>query len=146
MNGFEMIQTEGRMATSANGTTSATTTQGNDGKSDLTTKERLGAAVADNFGNILQLASSIVEIKRMEVASKAVLDKLREDRKMLLAEAEAYALKKRVDTNDVVQKMQVIRMMMQDFYAQNNSKISSEDFTKIITSVVDQMGRISNGL
>ena len=41
--------------------------------------------------------------------------------------------------------MNVIRLMMQDFYQQSNQQITSEDFRQIITSIVDQMGRINNG-
>ena len=68
-----------------------------------------------------------------------------EDRKTLLAEAEAYAIRKNADTNDVVQKMAIIRGMMQDFYAQSNQQISGEDFRIIITEIVEQMGKVENG-
>ncbi len=65
------------------------------------------------------------------------------DRKQLLAEAEAYVLMKNADTNSVIARMNVIRLMMQDFYQQSNHQITSEDFKQIITSIVDQMGRIN---
>lgn len=54
--------------------------------------------VSDNLPKIIDLASSIVEIEKMKVASEAVLAKMREDRLSLLAEAEAYA-KKRMQTH-----------------------------------------------
>ncbi len=101
-------------------------------------------AAAQNFTRILDLAGSVVEIKKMKVASDAVLAKMEADRKLLLAEAEAYVDKKNADTKSVVERMNVIRMMMQDFYQQSNQQISSEDFRQIITSIVDQMGRINN--
>ena len=101
-------------------------------------------AAAQNFGKILDLAGDLVEIKKMKVASDAVLAKMEEDRKQLLAEAEAYVIKKNADTKSVIDKMNIIRLMMQDFYQQNNQKINGDDFRHIITSIVDQMGRIDN--
>lgn len=100
----------------------------------------------ENFGNILKIATDMVEIKKMRVASEAVLSKMAEDRKRILAEAEAYALQKRADTSSVVERMNVIRLMMQDFYANNDGNISGEDFCKIITEVVSQMGRVEDGI
>lgn len=102
-------------------------------------------AAAQNFGKILELAGSMIEIKKMKVASDAYLAKMEEDRKQLLAEAEAYVEKKDADTKSIVERMNVIRLMMQDFYQQSNQQITSEDFRQIITSIVDQMGRINNG-
>lgn len=101
-------------------------------------------AAAQNFGKILELAGSMIEIKKMKVASDAYLAKMEEDRKQLLAEAEAYVEKKDADTRSIVERMNVIRLMMQDFYQQSNQQITSEDFRQIITSIVDQMGRMNN--
>ncbi len=101
-------------------------------------------AAAQNFGKILELAGGLVEIKKMKVASDAVLAKMEADRKQLLAEAEAYVEKKNADTKSVVERMNVIRLMMQDFYQQSNQQITGEDFRIIITSIVDQMGRMNN--
>lgn len=100
-------------------------------------------AVADNFGEILNIASSIVEIEKMKVQSDAVIRKMEEDRKNLLAEAEAYATKKNADANGVVQKMQIVRDMMRDFYECNtNANLSGEDFSRIISSIVSEMGKL----
>jgi hypothetical protein len=101
-------------------------------------------AAAQNFGKILELAGSVIEIKKMKVTSDALLAKMEEDRKRLLAEAEAYVEKKDADTRSIVERMNVIRLMMQDFYQQSNQQITSEDFRQIITSIVDQMGRMNN--
>ena len=102
--------------------------------------------LSDNFGNILNLVSNVVEIKKMEVVSEALLKKMEEDRKRLETEAQAYALKMGADTTAVVEGMTVIREMMNDFYKHSNGNLTSEDFCKIITEVVEQMGRIENGL
>ena len=120
------------------------TKQSSELSDNITTSQKLGNAVADNFGRILDLAGSLVEIKKMKAVSDAYIAKIEEDRKMLLTEAESYVLKKNADTKTVVDKMNVIRFMMQDFYQQSKAQISSEDFRQIITSIVDQMGRVSD--
>ncbi|MEN8077558.1 hypothetical protein ABFP60_11400 [Clostridioides difficile] len=104
--------------------------------------DKLLNTVADNFGNILNLANDIVEIKKMSVQSEAIISKMKEDRATLVAEAEAYAKRKNADTTSVVEKMKVIQAMMKDFYQFNNSNMTSEDFSKVITEIVTQMGRI----
>lgn len=97
--------------------------------------------VNDNLPKIIDLASSIVEIEKMKVASEAVLAKMREDREMLIAEAEAYAKKKNADTSDIVARFTLVRDMMRDFYAANTGSMTSEDFQKVITSIIEQMGK-----
>ena len=104
--------------------------------------DRLLNSVSDNFGNILSLANDIVEIKKMSVQSEAIIAKMKEERAILLAEAEAYAKRKNADTTSIVEKMKVIQAMMKDFYQFNNSNMTSEDFSKVITEIVTQMGRI----
>lgn len=112
----------------------------------LTKGDKAMGAIADNFEAILGLAGSIVEIQKMRVASQACLAKMEEDRKRLLDEATAYVMKKNADTSSVVERMNIIRYMMQDFYAHNQGNLSGDDFCKIITEVVNQMGRIENGI
>jgi hypothetical protein len=92
------------------------------------------------------LVSNIVEIKKTVVISDTILKKMEEDRKRLETEAQAYALKMGADTTAVVERMNVIREMMNDFYKHSNDKLTSEDFREIISEVVLQMGRIENGL
>lgn len=135
MEGFEIIE-------SGNRTTSPTATN----KGILTKGEKAMDMLSNNFENILNLAGSIVEIKKMEVASEACLKKMAENRKRIMTEAQAYAIKKRADTNSVVDRMNVIRSMMQDFYAHSQGNLSGDDFCKIITEVVNQMGRVEDGI
>lgn len=108
-------------------------------------KDKLLGAAADNFGEILRLAKEITEIRKIEVQTEAVIKQMSESRKTILAEAESYAMKKNADTKSIVDKMNVIRLMMQDFYAQSNQQLSSEDFRAVITEIVNQMGRVENG-
>lgn len=138
----EIIQPEGKNLPEVKSTTTVSTS----GKDSTTANspQTLTQAAAQNFGKILELAGGLVEIKKMKVASEAVLAKMEADRKQLLAEAEAYVLKKNADTNSVIERMNLIRMMMQDFYQQSNQQITGEEFKQIMTSIVDQMGRMNN--
>ena len=101
--------------------------------------------VSEGFDNIMKLATEITEIKKMKTQGELILQKMDKDRELLLTEAQAYAEKKNADTKSVVDRMNVIRGMMQDFYAQSNQQITGEYFRVIITEIVNQMGRVENG-
>ena len=101
--------------------------------------------VSEGFDNIMKLATEITEIKKMKTQGELILQKMDKDRELLLTEAQAYAEKKNADTKSVVDRMNVIRGMMQDFYEQSNQQITGEDFRVIITEIVNQMGRVENG-
>jgi histidinol dehydrogenase len=142
MNGFEIIESGSRMPATTTQTTPSTVQNTN-----VQTKgEKAMDMLSNNFENILNLAGSIVEIRKMKVASEACLAKMAEDRKRIIDEAQAYAVKKRADTSSVVDRMNVIRSMMQDFYAHSQGNLSGDDFCKIITEVVNQMGRVEDGI
>lgn len=141
MEGFEIIESGSRMPSRSDTTNPATTNPHTPTKG-----EKAMDMLSDNFESIINLAGSIVEIKKMKVASDACLAKMAEDRKRIAEEAQAYAVRKRADTSSVVDRMNVIRMMMQDFYAHNSGNLSGDDFCKIITEVVNQMGRVEDGI
>ena len=102
--------------------------------------------LSQNFGRILDLAGEMIEIRKLKEVTEAQLKLMEENRKQLIDEANAYAIKKRADTDSVVGRMTIIKEMMQDFYVHNNGQMTGEDFCKIITEIVNQMGRIENGL
>lgn len=104
--------------------------------------DRMVNAACDNFEQILVLAGNVIEIKKMKVQSEAILKKMEEDRKTLVAEAQAYALKRNADTNSVVEKMNLIRLMLKDFYEASNGHITSEDFRIIITEAINSIGKL----
>ena len=141
----EVIQPEGENLPVVKSTT--TLSKPGDNSTPTSSPQTLTQAAAQNFGRILDLAGGIVEIQRMKVASDALLAKMEADRKQLLALAEAYVLMKNADTNSDTARMNVIRLMMQDFYQfcqQSNVQITSEHFKQIITNIVDQMGGMKN--
>lgn len=119
-------------------------TKPNVGSQQVATKTKLDV-VSEGFDNIMKLATEITEIKKMKTQGELILQKMDKDRELLMTEAQAYAEKKNADTRSVVDRMNVIRGMMQDFYAQSNQQITGEDFRVIITEIVNQMGRVENG-
>lgn len=104
--------------------------------------DRMVDTACDNFEQILVLAGNVIEIKKMKVQSEAILKKMAEDRKALVAEAEAYAIKRNADTQSVVEKMNLIRLMLKDFYEASNGHITSEDFRIIITETINSIGKL----
>jgi hypothetical protein len=105
----------------------------------VTTDTKLMDTIADNFPRIMDVVKDIVDIERMKVQSKAVLEKMAEDRKIILAEAEAYVSKKNADTKHIVDRMRVIQDLLRDFYIynqKNSSGLSGDDFARIITAVI----------
>lgn len=145
MKGFEIIESSSRTPVRTNDGSVTITNMSTPTKAHTKGDKALDI-VSNNFDSIMNLAGSIVEIKKMKVASEACLKKMAEDRKALETEAQAYAIKKRADTSSVVDRMNVIRSMMQDFYAHNQGNLSGDDFCKIITEVVNQMGRVEDGI
>lgn len=105
--------------------------------------DKLASAAADSFPKILMIAESIVEMKKIQVQSDAVIKQMEEQRKNLIAETESYVMRKNADTNDVVEKMKIVRDMMNDFYKNSgNSNISGEDFRIIISEIVTNMNKV----
>lgn len=101
-------------------------------------------AAAQHFGKMLELAGGLVEIKKMKVASEAVLAKMKADIELLRAETEKYVDMMNASTRSAVDRMNVIRLMMQDYNQQSSPNITSEDFKDIITKTIEDLGRMKN--
>ena len=98
---------------------------------------RIQDAIADNFGKILDLAYDIAEIEKIRVKTSEVIKQMEESRKILITEAEVYAQKINADTDKTVRTLQQIQAMMREFYLYNGeSKLSSEDFARIISEAL----------
>lgn len=111
-----------------------------EGDGTKTNTGRLKETVCDNFGRILDITQSMVDLRRMKLQSDAVLKEMAEKRETLKAEAEAYAQKRNADTKSVVDRMNIVRLMMKDFYDANTGTMTSEDFRIVITEIVSKMG------
>ena len=101
----------------------------------------IGAA-AEHMGEIISIVSDIVSIQQLKVQTDADIRKMEESRKLLLTEAEVYVKKTNADTDNAVKKMEVIRGIMNDFYKYGSQSIASDDFCKIITTVISEADKI----
>jgi len=141
MEGKEIIESGSRTPVKTTSNSPAVT-----GNRNITKGDKAMDMLANNFDKILNLAGSIVELEITIIDNEARLKAMEEYRKQIIDEAQAYAVKKREDTNSVVARMNVIRSMMQDFYAHSQGNLSGDDFCRIITEVVNQMGRVEDGI
>lgn len=104
--------------------------------------DKLAGAVADNFGRILDIASSIAELEHMRIQSDIYRNELREKRLLLAEEAKAYIDSRKVEIDGTVDKLNCIRLLMRDYYRYGHYSLSSEDFSKIISNVLDRLGEL----
>lgn len=104
--------------------------------------DKLASAAADNFDRILDVATTVVEIQRMQVQADTYIGILRENRLMLEQETEEYVKKLNAETDATVNKVEAIRRLMHDYYTSGTTKLSGDEFSKIISDVLDHMGNI----
>lgn len=97
--------------------------------------------MADNFPKILDLAKEMLTIERRKTEIEGAVKQMEQIRLTLIAEADAYAKKIEAETKAVVERLTIIRYMMQDFYAANTGSMTSEDFRAVITEIVQQMNK-----
>ena len=104
--------------------------------------DKLAAAAADNFDRILDIAATIVDIQKMQVQADACICMLHEQRMMLKEEAEAYVKKLQAETRANLTKAVPIREMMKDSYSSRYYKLSDDEFSAIISNILDHMGEL----
>ncbi len=109
---------------------------------DIQGKEHLADAIADNFERVLDIATSIVEIEKINAQTNAYVSILEEKRKNLIAEADAYVKRVNADTQATVSKVEIIQRLMQDYYQSGKNTMNSEDFSRIISEIIVKMGDI----
>ena len=103
--------------------------------------DKLIGAAADNFGTILNIVADIVDIQKMKEKSDAVVRELNAKGDYLIKEAKAYVAKKEADTNHVIEKMQVVRSLLNDFNKCEHPNMSGDEFSKVITQFIDKFDK-----
>lgn len=61
---------------------------------------------------------------------------------MLKEEAEAYVKKLQAETSATINKAEAIRKMMNDYYYSGYDKLSGDEFSAIISNILDHMGEL----
>lgn len=100
--------------------------------------KQLGYAVANNLDKIIGIANDIVEIKRMQVQSDAVIAKLNAETERLRAEADNYVIMKGADTKNAVEKMDALRRMINDINASPKSNVPPEVLSELLRIVLEK--------
>lgn len=100
--------------------------------------DHLQQAVADNFGRIMDCACAIADSKRLLAQADAYSAKVDADCRALAAEARVYVEKLEAETRAKVSKAEVIRQMLRDYYIYGQERLSSADFSAVITKVIDE--------
>lgn len=100
--------------------------------------EHLGHAVADNLDRIIGIANNIVEIKKMQVQSDAVIKQINAETERLRVEADNYVKMKGADTKDAVDRIDALRRMINDINASPNNKVSSSDLNDLLRTILEK--------
>lgn len=99
---------------------------------EVSAQDKMFSAVAENFDKILYIAENIVNIQAVRVKTKAQVELLEQERKNLLAEAEAYAIKKNQDTIHMVKKLEIFRDVMNAFINSPHPNMTVEEFRETL--------------
>lgn len=107
--------------------------------------EHLAHAMADNFGRIMDVACALAEVQRIGAQADAYVKARQADRETLAQETENYVKKLQAETDAKISKVEVIRRLMQDYYASGQTRLSGEEFSRIISKIIDDGGIFDNG-
>ena len=97
-------------------------------------------AIADNFGRILDVASALAEVERIGAQADAYVKASKADCEKLAQETESYVRKLQAETDAKVDRVEVIRRMMQDYNNAAQKNLSSKEFFRIISKIIDDGG------
>ncbi len=107
---------------------------------DPKTKGELVHAATENFGEIVNLASQIVSIRKIYAESDKEVAEIDAKREVLITETENYVKKIEADTNQTISKAEIFRSMLNDFYKNNNGSLTGEEFAGIMKEIIAQIG------
>ncbi len=100
--------------------------------------EQFGYAVVNNLDSIIQIANDIVEIKKMQVQSDAVVDKLNAETERLRTEADNYVKTKGADTRNAVEKMDALRRLINDINASPKNNVPPEVLSELLRIALEK--------
>lgn len=103
---------------------------------DSDSKGKLVDAAAENFGEIINLAGKVVDIRKIYAESDKQIAEMDAATRALRAEADAYVMKVEADSNKTLDKVEKYRLLLNDFYKYNNGAMSGEVFADIMKSII----------
>ena len=107
---------------------------------DNKSKEKLVGAVADNMGEIIKLAGQFAEVRKIYAESDKQVAEIEAKTETLRVETENYIKRVEAETNKTLSKTEQYRLLLNDFYKNNNGSMSGEVFADIMTWVLRYLG------
>ena len=106
------------------------------GNLDSESKGNLIGAAAENFGEIINLAGKVVDIRKIYAESDKQKAETEAVIRTLKAEADAYVIKVTADSDKTLDKIEKYRLILSDFYKYNNGSMSGDVFADIMKSII----------
>ena len=106
------------------------------GNLDSESKGKLIGAAAENFGEIINLAGKVVDIRKIYAESDKQKAETEAVIRTLKAEADAYVIKVTADSDKTLDKIEKYRLILSDFYKYNNGSMSGDVFADIMKSII----------
>ncbi len=100
--------------------------------------DHLQHAVAENFDRVLDCARIVVESKALLAQADAYSAKVDADCRKLAQETKAYVDKLEAESKSKLAKGDLIRHLLQDYYKSGQAPLSSQDFSAIVSQVIDR--------
>lgn len=113
------------------------TKSNNDPAKQPSTSQILAKGVVDNLPQMIELGKEIASIRKIKVMTDGEVKILEKKKQMLLADAEAYAIRKGADTKDAVTKMENTRKTLEMIFRNTDDRLSGEDLANVIKSVME---------
>ncbi len=100
-------------------------------------KDKLVDGVVGSMPEIINLAGQLVDIKKINAESDAVVAEIEAKTEALRVETENYVKRVEADTNKTLSKTEQYRILLNDFYKNNNGAMSGEVFAEIMKNIIE---------
>ncbi len=99
-------------------------------------KDKLVDAVAGSMPEIIKLAGQVVDIRKIYAESDKQVAEINAKTDALRVETENYVKRVEAETNKTLSKTEQYRLLLNDFYKNNNGAMSGEVFADIMKTII----------
>jgi hypothetical protein len=103
---------------------------------DDVSKGKLVNAVAGSMPEIIKLAGQVVDIRKIYAESDKQVAEIEAKTDALRVETENYVKRVEAETNKTLSKTEQYRLLLNDFYKNNNGAMSGEVFADIMKTII----------
>lgn len=104
---------------------------------DAESKGKLVDAVAGSMPEIIKLAGKVADIRMVYAESDKQVAEIEARTEALRVETENYVKRIEAETNKTLSKTEQYRLLLNDFYKNNNGAMSGEVFAEIMKSIIE---------